>query len=72
MVFTLAIRNRIRQFVDERGLTVYRLIKESGISATTGYALANQPDRIPDASTLDAICRKYQCQPGDLLEHIPD
>ena len=72
MVFSLAIRNRIREFIDERGISVYRLIKESGISSTTGYALANHPDRIPDASTMDAICRAYKCQPGDFLEHIPD
>jgi putative transcriptional regulator len=23
-------------------------------------------------STLDAICRKLDCQPGDLLEYVPD
>lgn len=23
-------------------------------------------------STLDAICRALDCQPGDLLEYIPD
>ncbi|HEX2419324.1 MAG TPA: helix-turn-helix domain-containing protein, partial [Micromonosporaceae bacterium] len=24
------------------------------------------------ASTLDAICRELDCQPGDLLTHVPD
>jgi putative transcriptional regulator len=23
-------------------------------------------------STLEALCRELQCQPGDLLEYIPD
>jgi putative transcriptional regulator len=23
-------------------------------------------------STLDAICRELECQPGDILERIPD
>ncbi|MGD9092132.1 MAG: helix-turn-helix transcriptional regulator [Anaerolineales bacterium] len=23
-------------------------------------------------STLDAICRELDCQPGDLLEYVPD
>lgn len=23
-------------------------------------------------STLDAICRQLDCQPGDLLEYVPD
>lgn len=72
MGLTVAIRNRIKQFADERNLTVYRLIKETGISGTTGYALAKHPDRIPDATTLDAICRVYKCQPGALIEYVPD
>ena len=72
MGLTLTIRNRIRQFVDERGLTVYRLIKDTGISGTTGYALAKHPDRIPDSTTMDAICRTYKCQPGAFIEYVPD
>ena len=23
-------------------------------------------------STLDALCRELDCQPGDLLEYVPD
>ena len=23
-------------------------------------------------STLEAICRELECQPGDLLEYVPD
>ena len=23
-------------------------------------------------STLDSICRELECQPGDVLEHLPD
>lgn len=23
-------------------------------------------------STLDALCRELRCQPGDLLEYVPD
>jgi DNA-binding Xre family transcriptional regulator len=72
MVQTLAIRNRIRQFVDERGITVYRLIKDTGISNTTGYALANNPHQVPDAKTLNALQSVYRCSFDELLEYIPD
>lgn len=72
MVRTLAIRNRIKAFVKERGITVYRLIQDTGISNTTGYALANNPNQVPDAKTLNAICNAYRCSFDELLEHVPD
>jgi len=25
-----------------------------------------------DGSTLDRICTALQCQPGDVIEHVPD
>ena len=27
---------------------------------------------LPSWKTLDNICRLLNCQPGDLLEHVPD
>ena len=70
MVSTLVIKNRIRAFVKQKGITVYRLIQDTGISNTTGYLLANNPEQMPSRETLDAICRVYKCQPGDLLEYV--
>ena len=71
-VATLAIRNRVRQFVEDRGITIYRLREDTKISNTTVYALANNPEQIPDAGTMDAICRAYGCQPGELLEYVAE
>lgn len=68
----MAIVNRIEAFAESRGDSVYRLIQRAGISNTTGYALKNNPLQIPDGATLNAICGAYQCQPGDLLQYVPD
>ena len=34
--------------------------------------LKNQKAKAIKLSTLDAICKYLDCQPGDILEHVPD
>lgn len=72
MVNVLVVRNRIKQFLSERGLSVYRFVREANISPTTGYSLARNPKQIPDSKTINAICNKYGCKIQDLIEHVPD
>ncbi len=47
--------SRLRQLLDERGWTAYRLAKESGLSEST---LANifKRNTVPSISTLEAVC----------------
>jgi DNA-binding Xre family transcriptional regulator len=67
----MAIRNRVKDLVDSRGLTVYRFWQETGISRNTAYELYNNPDRYPMADVMDAICKTYLVTPNDVLEWIP-
>lgn len=64
------MRNKVKQFLDSRQLTAYRLIKDSGISDTTGYRLAADSTYVPSAKVLEAICETYKVQPGEILEWI--
>ncbi len=50
--------NRLRQLLDERGWTKYRLSKECGLSEST---LANifKRNTLPSISTLEAICNGF-------------
>jgi len=34
--------------------------------------LKNNKARAVRFTTLEALCRELKCQPGDLLEHLPD
>jgi len=34
--------------------------------------LKNNKARAVRFTTLEALCRELKCQPGDLLEHVPD
>jgi DNA-binding Xre family transcriptional regulator len=66
----MTVINKIRQFLDERGVTPYRFQKAVGIATGTAYALYNNPDQLPSSTVLSKICDTYKVQPGELLEWI--
>lgn len=53
------------------GWSSYRVRKEKLIGQGTLTNLRNQSGGL-DSKTLDKICRTFNCQPGDLMEYIPD
>jgi len=59
-------------------LLVQRQMKLSELAEAIGITLANlsilktNKARAIRFSTLEAICRELDCQPGDLLEYIPE
>lgn len=57
------LRNRVKQFLKERGLTAYRFIKDTRIAPTTGYKLAKDANHLPSITVLEAICDRYEVQP---------
>lgn len=48
-------QNRIRQLMDERGWTIYRLAQESGLSQTTISNIFKRNNQ-PSLPTVNAIC----------------
>ena len=65
------MRNKVKQFVDGKGISVYQFWQETGISRTTAYSLYNRPEQYLARDVMDAICTQYNVQPGELLEWIP-
>ena len=51
-------------------LTTYRIRKDNIISQSALTAL-NQGRNVT-LDTIDKLCRVMNCQPGDLLEYVPD
>lgn len=66
------MRNKIKEFVDDRGLTVYQFIKETGIAPGTGYKLYKDSKHRPSPDVLEAICDTYEIQPNEVLEWVKD
>ncbi len=57
----------------ERGIrTLRELAGQIGLSeGTTGRIARGETTRI-DLETIDSLCRELDCQPGDLLEYVPE
>ena len=54
----------------KNGLT--ELAKEVDITMANLSILKNNKARAVRFTTLNAICRVLDCQPGDILEYVPD
>lgn len=56
----------------ERNIRLGELAKRVGISEANLSILKNNKARAIRFSTLEALCRELNCQPGDLLQYNPD
>ncbi len=56
----------------DRGMTLTELSERVGISLPNLSILKTNKARAIRFSTLDAICRELECQPGDLLAYADD
>lgn len=64
----MPIKNKVRQFVEQRGISVYRFRKETGMAQRTAYDLYHKPEQLPSPDVLRKICDTYQVQPNEILE----
>lgn len=61
------IETRIDELLDEHGRSFYWLAKETGISHTTLWRLKKGRALGINFDTLEKICQRLDCQPGDVL-----
>jgi putative transcriptional regulator len=55
-----------------RKMSVTELADAVGITIANVSVLKNSRAKAVRFTTLDAICRVLDCQPGDILEYSPD
>lgn len=65
------IYDKLFQKLKEKGYTTYRIRQERLISEGTLTNLRNRSRHL-DGKVLDRLCRVLECQPGDLMEYVPD
>ena len=56
----------------KRRMSVTELSERVGITMANISILKNEKARAIRFETLNGICRALDCQPGDILEYIPD
>jgi len=67
----MPIRVHLDEILAARGMTLTELADEVGITLANLSILKTGKARAVRFSTLDALCRELDCQPGDLLAHEP-
>jgi putative transcriptional regulator len=67
----MAILVKLDERLWERRMTLTELSERVGITLANLSILKTGKARAIRFSTLDAICRALECQPGDLLAHDP-
>jgi DNA-binding Xre family transcriptional regulator len=66
----MPVKNKVKQFLESRGISVYRFQKDAGIAVRTAYDLANNPDQLPSSTVLSKLCDVYEVQPSEFLEWV--
>lgn len=64
------IYNKLISKLTEKGITSYT-IKKSGVIGQATWKNIHDGKQI-NTSTLNTLCKLLDCQPGDILEYVPD
>ena len=65
----MAIIINLDQLLEKRNMKSYQLAEEINLTTANLSILKTSKARAIRFSTLDAICRALDCQPGDILEY---
>jgi putative transcriptional regulator len=68
----MAIRVTLDLMLVKRGMSLTELSERVGVSIPNLSILKRNHARAIRFTTLDLICRTLDCQPGDILEYVPD
>ena len=66
----MIVYDKLFKMLDERGITSYFIRKNKIMGESTLQKLRkNEP---VTTATLNRLCELLECQPGDLMEYVPD
>ncbi len=68
----MSIQVNLDALLAKRGMTLTELADRVGLTLANASVLKTNKARAIRFTTLDALCRELDCQPGDLLEWIAD
>ncbi len=68
----MAIRVNLDRVLADRHMSLTELATRVGITLANLSILKTGKARAVRFTTLDALCRELNCQPADILEHIPE
>ena len=63
--------SKLFEMLENRGISTYYLRQNKIMGQQTYYNLKNGKGNL-GTETLEKLCKLLDCQPGDLMEYIPD
>jgi len=66
------IKVHLSKILGAKRINMTELAQQTGLSRNTVFLLYHEKTERMDFSTLNKLCAALNCQPGDLLEYIPD
>ena len=64
------VYDKLLRLMEVRGLSTYRIRKERIISESTLQKI--RENKAITTDSIAALCEVLHCQPGDLMEYVPD
>jgi putative transcriptional regulator len=61
-----------KSFRERKRITLNQVSAATGISRATLTRIANVPGYNTSTDNIDALCRYFDCSPGDLIEYRED
>lgn len=68
----MAIRVNLDVMMAKRKMSLTELSEKVGLTQANLSILKTEKAKAVRFSTLNSICKVLNCQPGDILEYIPD
>ena len=65
------VYDKLMMLLKEKGYTTYKIRQEKLIGQGTLTALKNGTGGL-DSKTIARLCKILECQPGDIMEYVPD
>ena len=60
---------KLMKLLEPRGMKLY--LRKNGISSSILNKIKHELGGL-DARTIEKICKLLDCQPGDIMEYVPD
>lgn len=67
----MIIYDKLFKLLEENNVNTYTLKKEGIIGQGSYYAIKNGTGGL-DHRSINKLCKYLNCQPGDLMEYVPD
>lgn len=73
-MFRFKLKERIAdlEFRQRRRITLQEVADATGLSRMTLSKLANQHGAVVRTDVIDALCKYFQCDVGDLMQYVED